>query len=261
MMVFKRSEIKKALTFSLFLVLFLCSYDWGAPSVNGSHFITLRGGFLSIEAKDVSVESVFKELGEVCGISIISSENSFPSSPVTIRFKDMLLEEAVKRILKVTGVTNYLVRYQADGGSYRVSEIEFLGGKNTVQVLTSGQQTPAEQPRGEPEQAARRETTTSTAVSAEPEVDKEIETLSEKFQWDDEKTADMVKEVLKNAPPQARKYALERMTESIKNRLAQEGGREVNKETVYRAAEEAVPPNMPEMRDKVRQYLDALDKK
>jgi hypothetical protein len=85
--------------------------------------------------------------------------------------------------------------------------------------------------------------------------------LSEKFQWDDEKTADMVKEVLKNAPPQARKYALERMTESIKNRLAQEGGREVNKETVYKAAEDAVPPTMPEMRDRVRQYLDSLDKK
>ncbi|MBW2553534.1 MAG: hypothetical protein JRE20_05310 [Deltaproteobacteria bacterium] len=51
------------------------------------------------------------------------------------------------------------------------------------------------------------------------------------------------------------------MTKSINNYLTKEGGRAVDKEMVYKSAVEAVPPDMPEMKEKVREYLDSLNKK
>jgi len=41
------------------------------------------------------------------------------------------------------------------------------------------------------------------------------------------------------------------MTKSINNYLTKEGGRAVDKEMVYKSAVEAVPPDMPEMKEKV----------
>ena len=48
------------------------------------------------------------------------------------------------------------------------------------------------------------------------------------------------------------------MTKSINNYLTKEGGRAVDKEMVYKSAVEAVPPDMPEMKEKVREYLDSF---
>ncbi len=65
--------------------------------------------------------------------------------------------------------------------------------------------------------------------------------------------------LLRGAPPNVRNYALKHMKESIKNYLKEENSSVVNKEMIYKSALEAVPPDMQEMKDKVRDYLDSLN--
>ena len=58
-----------------------------------------------------------------------------------------------------------------------------------------------------------------TARTVVQEIDDKIEAIEEKLKWDDGKTAELVKQLLRGAQPQFRKYVLENMTESIKNNL------------------------------------------
>jgi predicted transcriptional regulator len=61
--------------------------------------------------------------------------------------------------------------------------------------------------------------TARTVVHSEQEIDDKIEAIEKKFKWDDGKTAELVKQLLRGAQPQFRKDALENMTESIKTNL------------------------------------------
>ena len=245
---------------SIFLAgIILPALCWGESADEGKNFITLRGRFLSIDAQEISAESIFKDLGETCGMKIITNENGYPSSLVSVKFSDVPLEEAVKKILKVTGAKNYLIRYREDGNKYRISGIEFLGNKGNSHTLTSGRKL-VRQTKPIPETPKKKATASSVIHSKEKKVDEEIEAIGEKFEWDDDKTAEMVKSLLRGAPPQARKYALENMTESIKNQLDKAGDGPVDKDMVYESLEDAVPPDMPEMKKGIKKYLDSLDK-
>jgi len=252
--------MKKSIISILFFIVISFTLCLGKSAVNEKHFITLSDGFLSIDAQDVSIESIFKDLGEVCGIKIVANENSLPGSLVSIKFTSVLLEEAVKKILKATGVKNYLIHYQEIGNTNRISKIDFLSSKGESQVLTPGREIPIQRTKVVPKEPGGR-TTTSSIVHSEKEIDKEIESIEEKFEWDDDKTVELVKEALRGAPPQVRKKALESMTESIRENLKKEGDRVVDKEMIYKAVEDAMPPHMPEMKERVRKYLESLDKK
>ncbi|MCK5256746.1 MAG: hypothetical protein KAQ81_12025, partial [Deltaproteobacteria bacterium] len=65
---------------------------------------------LSISAREVSADSIFNDLGEVCDLKIVTNERAFPNSLVSIEISNVPLEKAVKKILKVTGARNYLIR-------------------------------------------------------------------------------------------------------------------------------------------------------
>lgn len=242
-----------------FTVIVFSSLCWGKSEVDEKHFITLKENLLSIEAQEVSAESIFKDLGVVCGIKIVVNDNSFPKSLVSVRFGNVPLEKAVKRILKITGAKNYLVHYQESGKTYRISEIEFLGGKGESQILTTGRKIPVQQTKVVPE-TPQKKTTTGLAVHDEEDLEEKIEEIEEKFEWDDDKTAELVKEVLRSAPPQIRRGAIKSLTDTINNSLKKRDEKVVDREMVYEAFVEAVPPNLPGVREKVKQYLDAMDK-
>jgi hypothetical protein len=85
---------------------------WGESTVKEKHFIALDGDSLSISAREVSADSIFKDLGEVCGLKSVTNEHAFPNSLLSGEFSNVSLEKAVKKILKVTGARNYHIRYK-----------------------------------------------------------------------------------------------------------------------------------------------------
>ena len=98
---------------SVFLIgMVSSSLCWGVSADEGKHFITLHGDFLSVDAQEISPENILKDLEEVCGMRIRTNDNAFSRSKVSLKFSNVPLEEAVKRILKVTGAKNYLISYR-----------------------------------------------------------------------------------------------------------------------------------------------------
>ncbi len=55
-----------------------------------------------------------------------------------------------------------------------------------------------------------------TVVHSEQEIDDKIEAIEKRFKWNDGKSAELVKQLLRGAQPQFGKYSLENMTELIK---------------------------------------------
>lgn len=253
----KKLMISLSVLVGLGLAAALCAAE---STSNAKQIITINDGLLSIDAQEVSVENIFKELGEVGGIKITAYENSFPAKSTNITFSDVPLEEALKKIIKITGVKNYITNYRKIGNQDRVSEIKFLSGGGKLRVLTSGSK--GSTPR-RAERPAR--PTVKTAVKrsldhSEDELDDEIEALEEKFTWDDQKTAELAKEVLRDTPLQVRKGAMDSLMQTLNNSLKQQKESVVSREMIYKAFVEAVPAEIPEVRERVRKYLDAMAK-
>ena len=83
---------------SVFLAITISSgLCLGESEGDKKYFITLDKGLLSIDAREAPAKDLFKDLGEICGIKIVINENSFPEESVSVRFKDIPLEEAIKR--------------------------------------------------------------------------------------------------------------------------------------------------------------------
>ena len=78
-------KIHNLLIFQSFFIVvtILSSFYLVKAEVSKEQFFTFKEGLLSVEAKEVPAESIFKNLGEVCGIRIVSNKDAFPSSPVS----------------------------------------------------------------------------------------------------------------------------------------------------------------------------------
>ncbi len=247
---------KTFISLALFLtVTVLSSLCLAESKVGKEHFISMENGLISIQVKEVTAESVFKDLGEVCGMKIVSNEHAFPSSPVSVKFDNLPLTRGVIKIIKVTGVKNYIIQHQEVGNRRYISEIEFLGSKGDSRILTPGKTLPVQQAKAQPKRPKK---TPKSAGRPGGDIEDKIDTLEDRFEWDDGKTVEMVKELLRAAPPNVREYALDSMTKSINNSLKKEGSESVSREMIYKAAEDATPPNMPGMKAGIIKYLDSM---
>ena len=166
---------KTFISLSLFLtVTLLSSLCLAESKVKQEHFISLKDGLISIQAKEVLAESVFKDLGEVCGIKIVSNEHAFPSSPVSVKFDNLPLTRGVKKLIKVTGVKNYIIQYQEVGNRSYISEIEFLGSKGDSRILTPGKALPVRQAKAQPKRPAKKP---KSNARPEGDIEDKIDTL------------------------------------------------------------------------------------
>jgi hypothetical protein len=91
------------------------------------------------------------------------------------------------------------------------------------------------------------------------EINEKIEAMEEKFDWDNERTAQITKNVLLGTPYPIRKYAYEVVTISIENNLKNSEADVVDLEMIYTAMEETVPPDMPWMKELIRDYIDDFE--
>jgi hypothetical protein len=114
---------------------------------------------------------------------------------------------------------------------------------------------PVRQAKAQPKRPAKKPKSDSRP---EKDIEEKIDNLEDRFEWDDGKTVEMVKELLRAAPPNVRDYALDSMTKSINDSLKKEGSESVSREMIYKAAEDATPPNMPAMKEGIIKYLDSM---
>jgi hypothetical protein len=77
--------------------IFNCVYVFAADNLEIIH----EDGFLTVSADGAMPENIFMELGRECNIDIIAHGEVFPQKEVTLKLKDMPINDAVKRLVRV----------------------------------------------------------------------------------------------------------------------------------------------------------------
>ena len=104
---------KKA--FSLIWVAIIFFILWSnAPATNfikEDINIEFNKGTLSVDIKDTDTKTVFKILEEKGKIEIFNKK-ILPDKKVSIKFKDLKIEEGIKKLMHLCGIRNYLIVFR-----------------------------------------------------------------------------------------------------------------------------------------------------
>jgi hypothetical protein len=80
-------------------------------SKNETFSIEFNKGLLSIDVRDANVTKVFKELEKKAKIEIIN-QGILPDRKVSIKFHGLKLRDGIKELIRVSGITNYIITYK-----------------------------------------------------------------------------------------------------------------------------------------------------
>ena len=113
------------------VVLFFFSIFTPSPAQSASIELTFKGDVLSANLKGVCLEEILEKLEREKGISW-KGASSLLEEEITVRFKDLSLDEGVKRILR--SMNHYLI-FDADE---RLASVTIIGVKTGGQVISKG---------------------------------------------------------------------------------------------------------------------------
>ena len=102
---------------------------------NGEN-VRFEKGLLSINVRDIRSEDLMKEVGEKCNIEIVVLGEVFSEIPISSGFKDVPVNAGIKRLLRCSGIANYLMHFDdADNGS-KIVRLDLIGKKGGEKYLT-----------------------------------------------------------------------------------------------------------------------------
>jgi len=175
-------ESLKKYLLSMILVVFMlfnCVYAFALDNLEIFH----EDGLLTVAVENAMPENIFMELGKECNIDIIAHGEVFPQKEVTIKLKDMPVKEAVKRLVRVCALKNYLMDFKKDSeGKSKLVKIDLYMGGSGQRVLTTGRDVPAKKT------AIRKKPVKSSASSSQKKNNgrpyKSSFVKDSDFQWD-----------------------------------------------------------------------------
>jgi len=80
-------------------------------SKNDTFSVEFSKGLLSVDIRDANVTKVFKELEKKAKIEIIN-QGILPDRKVSIKFHGLKLRNGIKELIRVSGITNYIITYK-----------------------------------------------------------------------------------------------------------------------------------------------------
>ena len=229
--------------------IFLPCKAWATPSL----MVISKDGLISLEAKEVKVEEIFKEISKKCSIEIKNYGNVFPPNPINLTFSDLELKEGIKKIIKVAGIKNYSLLYkEVKPELYKIDAIDFLGeGKASM-----GEKSNLERPS---------RTTIQKQINRDPKageeaLDKDFEErvtdFKNRYEWVSNDTKELAGYLLKKMPDQVKEDGLAETIMGLDEMIKKEGKDKVDEEMFVKAMEGTVPPQMaPKMTSYIKKYI------
>jgi len=92
--------------------------------------VSFENGLLSINVKDMRPEDLMKEISEKCKIELVILGEVFSELPVSIRFKDVPVQEGIKRVLRRSGITKHLMHFAAGDNGTKILRLDLIGDKS-----------------------------------------------------------------------------------------------------------------------------------
>jgi len=136
------------------LIVFLLTMGF-CPEVSGQETLAIvyEKELLSVDAVNVKPEDLFLALGRQCKIEIIAHGDVFPDQPVSISFKDTPVKDAVKRLVRVCALKNYLMDFKKEkNGTARLAKLDLFMAGAGERVLVRAEGKPAEPVPAQPSQ-------------------------------------------------------------------------------------------------------------
>jgi hypothetical protein len=243
--------LKQAL--SLFIFAFsVAALPAAALTVRSGPEVTVKeispGYVVSVNASNAPLETLLGALGDKCRVNITCRGAYHLFNPISIHFKDLPLEQAIKTLLKAAGANNYLVRY-SDRGRRRQSITEVIifanGGMAGAAFSNPGTDPPT------------RQLNPGEDLKAPPAprdgYSQKIASFKDRYLWEDEETSEWALYLLEAMPDEAKDFGLDGIIKELDKICGPERTAPLNEAAFYQAIEAAAPPDVaPLMMQQVR---------
>ena len=211
---------------------------------------TPEGYTLSLNVHNLPLEELLEELSNQCKLRFITYEDAMLSQPLTIRFRDLPLEQGIKQLLKAADIKNYFIQYRNDQQSKSNIAVVTLLGKGTKagEIPIIGNFTKKDTNKEGISPHAK-------SIVPEDEFTEKITALKERYEWADRETEELAVYLLELMPEPERGPGMEALMNELDWRIAAEGNEAVDEEIFFQALENTVPPHLaPAMMDSIKQY-------
>ena len=245
---------KFIISFTLIYIVFYPIFSNVHSQEKRTHPVSAKrtpdGYTLSINSDNLPLEAVLNELINQCQLKIITYEEAMFSQPITISFKDMPLEQGIKRLLKASGINNYFIQYRNDqNGRSRMAALTLLGkstqaggGAITDDFIRRDNEKDGINPLTEP-------------LSPEDKFTEKAAGLKERYEWADEGTEALAGYLLEIMPEAARDPGMEALMKALDRRIVIEGNDIVDETIFFQALEDTAPSHLaPAMMESIKHY-------
>jgi len=208
---------KNLLYFTLICLLLQSVYSEAKGEKTGDVTFVKRessGYTFSINADGVRLDKILNELVEKCSIKVVINDKEIASHPVSIKFRDLSIEQGVKRIVKSANITNYLIKYAENGTvDSEVVEVIILGNMKTDN-------------------------------NGKDEFSQKIEAFKEQYEWENDEVQEVAGHLLKLMPNEAKNEpGLEILQEALDLKV-HDAGKRVSERMFLDAIKSIVPPSV-----------------
>jgi len=250
---------KKILILTIMIQLSFSLAGWAKEAkTKGTLSVSrISGGYtLSIDAVDVMVADILKEVGEKCNVRIVTQGKPLPLTPVSMRWHDIDLDQAVKRIMKVSGVENYLVKHKVGNNKPETIELQILSYSSKRIANTVRLSPPQKTSETKKTKVAKK--TPRVARQSVPSGDfkEKVEWFKGNYEWESEETMELAGHLLDIMPDEAKQPGFEELVKSLDKKIKGENANSIDEETLIQAIEGTVPPDMAPMMSKhIKKYI------
>jgi hypothetical protein len=249
----KKQMVKNVLGLTVTLSLLSIVSVW-AREVKTEALVSVNEFFdgytLSINANNVTLEKIIKELGEKYTIKVVIYEKAILSPSIRVSFKDLSIEQGIKKVIKAAGIKNHLIRYRNnDTNRSEVSALALLGNSGKEEGRAFTQEPMAIE--------TEKEDTTYVYgdVPSEDTLREKIESFKARYEWEDVETRELADYLLKVMPDPAKGPGLDELIKALDRRMKEGDEDTVDEELLYQAIGETVPPHIePFMMESIKNY-------
>jgi hypothetical protein len=197
------------------------------------------GSTLSINANNVILEKIIKELAEKCTITVVIYEKSILSRPIRLSFKELSIERGIKKVIQAAGITNHLITYRSnDQNRSEVSEVTLLGNSGNAEGIAFPKETIARE-------GGKEGTTYVYAnVPSEDALRGKLEAFKARYEWEDAETRELADYLLTVMPVPAKGPGLDELIKALDRRMKEGDEDTVDEELLYQAIGDTVPPDI-----------------
>jgi len=243
----KKQMVKNILGLTITLSFFYIVSVWARETKTEAIISVTHcsgGSTLSINADKVTLGKILNELAEKCTIKVVIYDKTILARPINLSFKDVSINQGIKKILQEAGITNHLITYRNNSTNRSgISEVILLGNsrKGEERIAIEGKRGGAASFYGD----ARLEDT----------LREKIESFKARYNWEEGETGELAKYLLTVMPIGIRKPGLDKLIRALDRRIKEGNEDTVDEELLFQAIGETVPPHLePFMMETIKNY-------